>query len=636
MTSVPAPAGPGRDDDPARPDRDPATAADREAWLDRLCELDDDPFDDPQEYWDPESCAPPPGEDELTAAELAEVRAAAADEMLALDAASTGRRGPGQAGSARVFPGESASRAGGFGVGMDWDVMPGCGQLALAADAAVEGGGRGDSFNGVADHELVGLVCAWDRVEAHAAARKLAAVAEVFRRHPEDGFEPEPGQMPGVVHEFTRDQLALALGESRAAADWLLTVAWHLAIRLGGTLEALRDGIITRPKAELIVRLTQYLEDDEAAAVEAKVLDRAGRLTPGGLRSAVARAVMEAAPGKARERRETAARFARVERWAEDSGNAALMGRELPPDEVLAADQRICWWAGELKAAGLEGGLDELRARAFLDLVLGTDSRPRAPQADGTTDRPPGAAPSPGAGPAGGAAGGFAGQVTLTVPLGTAAGLADRPGELGGLGPVDPWLARDLVTAAARNPETTWCVTVTDEHGHAVGHGCARPEPQSRGKRAGAGPPGGDGFTFTPAGRDGPPGGYGTWRLRTPGPGPDLIIAIDRITTQDCDHRFESRGHDPGVRLRHLAQVLHATCTSPVCRRPASRCDFEHNTPYDAGGRSCLCNGGPKCRHDHRLKQHPRWKVDQLPDGTFRWTTPAGRSYDTEPTRYPI
>ena len=32
----------------------------------------------------------------------------------------------------------------------------------------------------------------------------------------------------------------------------------------------------------------------------------------------------------------------------------------------------------------------------------------------------------------------------------------------------------------------------------------------------------------------------------------------------------------------------------------------------------------------------PRWKVDQLPDGTFRWTTPAGRTYTTEPTRYPI
>ena len=29
-------------------------------------------------------------------------------------------------------------------------------------------------------------------------------------------------------------------------------------------------------------------------------------------------------------------------------------------------------------------------------------------------------------------------------------------------------------------------------------------------------------------------------------------------------------------------------------------------------------------------------RADQLPDGTFRWTTPSGRSYDTEPTRYPI
>ena len=72
-----------------------------------------------------------------------------------------------------------------------------------------------------------------------------------------------------------------------------------------------------------------------------------------------------------------------MERWAEDSGNAALMGRELPPEEVLAADQRICWWAGELRQAGLDGGMDELRARAFLDLVLGTDSRPRPAQATG-------------------------------------------------------------------------------------------------------------------------------------------------------------------------------------------------------------------------------------------------------------
>ena len=198
MTASPAQEPSGWEEDPAWLDRDPMTAAEREAWLDRLCAQDDDPSDAPQEYWDPESSAPPPGQDELTADELAGVREAAADEMLALDAASTGRRGPGQAGSARVFPGESASRAAGFGTGMAWDVTPGCAQLAVAADAAVEdtAGDQGDSFRKVADHELVGLVCAWDRVEAHIAARKLVAIAEVFRRNPEDGFEAAPGQMP--------------------------------------------------------------------------------------------------------------------------------------------------------------------------------------------------------------------------------------------------------------------------------------------------------------------------------------------------------------------------------------------------------------------------------------------------------
>jgi hypothetical protein len=115
----------------------------------------------------------------------------------------------------------------------------------------------------------------------------------------------------------------------------------------------------------------------------------------------------------------------------------------------------------------------------------------------------------------------------------------------------------------------------------------------SHSKRAGPGPP--PGFGFTPARRDGPPGGYGTRRLRTPGRR-GLIVALDPVTTQDCDHRFRARGHDPGVRLRHLTQVRYATCTGPGCRRPAAQSGFEHNIPYQAGGRTCLCNGGPSCK----------------------------------------
>src|SRR6202008_2443180 len=103
--------------------------------------------------------------------------------------------------------------------------------------------------------------------------------------------------------------------------------------------------------------------------------------------------------------REAAAKDARVERWAEDSGNAALMGCELPPDEVLAADQRITAWARELRKAGLDGGMDVLHARAFLDLLLGKTWGPR--QDGGGVGDGAGRGPGPvGPGPGGSGPGG--------------------------------------------------------------------------------------------------------------------------------------------------------------------------------------------------------------------------------------
>src|SRR5262249_58965191 len=83
-------------DDLAWLDRDPATAQEREAWLDRVCEQDGPP--EPEEHDDFDPLTP------LTPAELAEVRQAAADDLLAVKAATTGRRGPGLPGSARIFP----------------------------------------------------------------------------------------------------------------------------------------------------------------------------------------------------------------------------------------------------------------------------------------------------------------------------------------------------------------------------------------------------------------------------------------------------------------------------------------------------------------------------------------------------
>jgi hypothetical protein len=143
-------------------------------------EGDPDPDDDP-----------PPGDYDLRQID-AEGRRAAEDQAradataarlgvtgaLGAFAALNGRRGPGQPGSAQVFPGQHAGRAAQFASGLLFDVMPGRPELAGFADQAA---GAGDSFAGASDDEVLGVLCAWDRVEAHAAARKHAAVAELIR-----------------------------------------------------------------------------------------------------------------------------------------------------------------------------------------------------------------------------------------------------------------------------------------------------------------------------------------------------------------------------------------------------------------------------------------------------------------------
>ena len=365
-------------------------------WMDDAHASDEDPGD-LEEYEDPDN-APPPGlDDEQLAALLAEAREVTADQaraaeaaarrgqtavLAALQAVSGGRRGPGMPGSAQSFPGEYPSPAAGFATGKPLDVVPGCATLGSFAEEAA---GEDDRYAGVSDDELAGVICAWDRVEAYASASKHAAVAELIRRRAVPGCAlAGPAQMPAGWDEFTPRELGAVLGVSAGDAEEILGLAQTLEVHLPGTKAAFRAGIVNHDKAEIIASATALLDPTEARAAEALVLDRAGSLTPAQLRAAIRRAVMDVNPDKAKQRREHMARRTRVERWAEDSGNAGLAGRELPPAEVLAADQRVTAWARELRKAGLEGGMDALRARAYLDILLGIDSRPLGTGSDGT------------------------------------------------------------------------------------------------------------------------------------------------------------------------------------------------------------------------------------------------------------
>jgi hypothetical protein len=273
----------------------------------------------------------------------------------------------------------------------------------------------------------------------------------------------------------------------------------------------------------------------------------------------------------------------------------------------------------------------------------------------------------------------------LVIPLATLLGLAERPGEGHGLGPLDPVLCRALARAAVGNPHTSLCVTVTDPDGIAVGHGCARPSRRGRlsdaashggpgglvpaigpgepGRAAGpgsgiglvtlparvnltigaarlaemtegAGPPGPGAWTLRRDGGDGSPDGYGSWTLTRPDGG-KFTIELRPVPTFECDHRYESNSYQPNDLLRHLVQVRDGDCTFPTCSRHAKESDFEHALPYDKGGRTCACNAGARSRACHRVKQSPGWNVTQPRPGWHQWTTPTGRAYLQGPKRYP-
>jgi uncharacterized protein DUF222 len=391
MPRGPAHADPASEPGDPVPALDWMSAEDWEAWCDATAVLDDQPL--PGSGWDDEEQEPDP---ELAA-------------------------------------GERVAWPAGFAKGAMADGLPGGSELAFLADVAA---GLDDRCPGATDGELDGLIAAWDRVEAHASARKHLAIAEFIRRRPEKGGEPEdPGGMPERWDEFAADELRVLLAESKATVERMMDRAQTLAQRLPGTMAAYRSGKLRQSKITIIVDVTAPLDDDEAKAAEEKVLGRAHQLTPSGLRDAIAKAVMDVAPDKARKRREDAAKDARVERWAEDSGNAALMGRELPPAEVLAADQRITAWAHELRKGGLDGDMDQLRARAYLDLLLGKDSRPERGDGPAQQDVAPG---------------GFAVRGTLTVPLATLIGLARQPVRLRAQHPLREWWQNVLVQ---RRPE---------------------------------------------------------------------------------------------------------------------------------------------------------------------------------------
>jgi len=59
--------------------------------------------------------------------------------------------------------------------------------------------GTGERYPGAGDDTVVVAAGQWDTVESWAAARKLAAIRELIRRRPAEGYEPAAGRAAGAA-----------------------------------------------------------------------------------------------------------------------------------------------------------------------------------------------------------------------------------------------------------------------------------------------------------------------------------------------------------------------------------------------------------------------------------------------------
>jgi Domain of unknown function (DUF222) len=508
------------------------------------------------------------------------------------------------------------------------DSMP-PGPLLASVVHALTGDG-GDGLAALSDDQLVGIIAAARRLESRVAWTQLAALAEFAARRPahpagRNGGGARPGQ---AGCEFAADELAAEQHLTWQSAAGQIDYACTVADRLPRTFAALAAGTIHPVHVRIIEDETSVLSAERAARADAVLAGAAESKTFGQLRGYAHRLVLKLDPDAARKRKEAARREAHVRRFREGSGNAGMVARELPPDEVLASWQHVEQRALDLRAAGLPGTLRELRVRAYLDLLQERDSR-LAPAAPGTApcaapdgpygDSRPAAPPDgtggsgsepgePGGNPGGGAGPGSGPQpdgpaapagtgpdihagknqgpavaalVNITVPWSAWTGQSDTPGEAAGFGLLDADTLRDLLAAAARDPRTRWCVTALHPDGTAAAHGCA-------------------------SGRHHPPPGTGQ-PAATPGPDPppgtsprDLMgrlrIQLTPIARGACGHDRAEPGYRPSRKLQHLVRARSTRCTAPGCGRPAARCDLDHTIAWDQGGLTCECDLAPWCK----------------------------------------
>ncbi len=295
-----------------------------------------------------------------------------------------------------------------------WPLMP----LFDAKDAV----GEVDRIIGrlpTADSMLSALELVHQRIASlqYAAARLAADVGEAM---PWDG-------------EWAREEIAAALRTSFHATDEMMMVGQSVRGPMRSVGTALAVGDISYLHAVRIVDgLSQVdLDDETVGRLAAELVDAARSCTPGQLRRKVTGKVIEAAPDKAAAASKATKKGRQVSIYPGSASSQTLAANG------PAADVQLIWTALDVCAARTgpddDRGIDARRFDTLVEWARNALADPAAPRRKG---RPV--------------------QVNVTMTLGTALGLANRPADLHGYGPIPAEVARELARDAS------WRVFIVD------------------------------------------------------------------------------------------------------------------------------------------------------------------------------
>ncbi|MEP6851168.1 MAG: DUF222 domain-containing protein [bacterium] len=232
---------------------------------------------------------------------------------------------------------------------------------------------------------------------------------------------------------FVVEDVRLALRLSRTAAAARLDDARLVATGLPATLGLLTTGAITSRHVAVTCEAARRVPPDRLPDLEAVADRRVREQTPAELARTLRRAVLVVDPSGAERRRTAAMGGRRLVAYPDEDGMANLVftGRA---EDVEAVFGRIDA-ATRLLPADDPRSVDQQRADMFVDAVLSGIPADGLPMQHGR--RP---------------------AVEVRVDLSTLLGLDNRPGELGGYGPITAAAAREL----AGDPTGTWRRILTD------------------------------------------------------------------------------------------------------------------------------------------------------------------------------